>query len=82
MERLRLMGQLPSAVDLEIPQDVRDAMPLVADIANAVGKVKYHGDTFSVVSYASVVDALGRYYPLKIQAYLVKNAGFRVPVKN
>ncbi|MDR2176616.1 MAG: extracellular solute-binding protein [Treponema sp.] len=63
MERLRLSGQLPSAVDLEIPQDVRDSMPLVADIANAIGKVKYHGDTFSVVAYASVIDALGRYYP-------------------
>jgi raffinose/stachyose/melibiose transport system substrate-binding protein len=63
MERLRLSGQLPSAADLEIPQDVRNAMPLVADIANAIGKVKYHGDTFSVVAYASVIDAMGRYYP-------------------
>ncbi|MDR0732106.1 MAG: extracellular solute-binding protein [Treponema sp.] len=63
MERLRLSGQLPSALDLEIPQDVRDSKPLVADIANAIGKVKYHGDTFSVVAYASVIDAMGRYYP-------------------
>jgi raffinose/stachyose/melibiose transport system substrate-binding protein len=63
MERLRFSGQLPSAVDLQIPQDIRNSMPLVADIANAVGKVKYHGDTFSVVAYASVIDAMGRYYP-------------------
>jgi raffinose/stachyose/melibiose transport system substrate-binding protein len=63
MDRLRLSGELPMAVDLEIPQDLRDSQPLIADIADAVSKAKYYGDTFSVIAPASVVDALGRYYP-------------------
>jgi raffinose/stachyose/melibiose transport system substrate-binding protein len=63
MDSLRLMGELPTAVDLDIPQDVRQNMPLVVEHANAVGKMKYHGNTFDVVAYASVVDAFGRYYP-------------------
>jgi raffinose/stachyose/melibiose transport system substrate-binding protein len=63
LDFLRLQGALPVAVDLDIPQDVREKMPMVVDIANAVGKMSYHGDTFSVTAYASVVDALGRYYP-------------------
>jgi raffinose/stachyose/melibiose transport system substrate-binding protein len=63
LDNLRLMGSLPSAVDLEIPADVRQNMPLVVEHANAVGKMKYHGDTFDVLGYASVVDAFGRYYP-------------------
>jgi raffinose/stachyose/melibiose transport system substrate-binding protein len=63
LDRLRLAGQLPSAVDLQIPEDVKKDKPLVAVIADAVGKMKYHGDTFSVPAYASVVDAMGRYYP-------------------
>jgi raffinose/stachyose/melibiose transport system substrate-binding protein len=63
LDALRLQGGLPTAVDLEIPQDVRQSMPLVVEHANAVSQMKYHGDTFDVVSYASVVDAFGRYYP-------------------
>ena len=63
IDALRLMGALPVAVDLQIPDDVRQSMPMVVDHANAVGKMKYHGNTFDVVSYSSVVDAFGRYYP-------------------
>jgi len=63
LDNLRLTGNLPSAVDLEIPQDVRQSMPMVVDHANAVGRMKYHGNTFDVISFASVVDAFGRYYP-------------------
>ena len=63
LDALRMMGSLPTAVDLEIPQDVRQRMPMVVDHANAVGRMKYYGNTFDVISYASVVDAFGRYYP-------------------
>jgi raffinose/stachyose/melibiose transport system substrate-binding protein len=63
MDALRLQGGLPTAVDLEIPEDVRQSMPLVVEHANSVGQMKYHGDTFDVMGYASVVDAFGRYYP-------------------
>jgi raffinose/stachyose/melibiose transport system substrate-binding protein len=63
MDNLRYMGALPVAVDLQIPADVAEKMPMVVDHANAVGKMKYHGDTFDVMAYASVVDAFGRYYP-------------------
>jgi raffinose/stachyose/melibiose transport system substrate-binding protein len=63
LERLLLQGSLPSAVDLEITPEIRQKMPLAADIADAVGKMKYHGNTFSVVAYAGVIDAFGRYYP-------------------
>jgi raffinose/stachyose/melibiose transport system substrate-binding protein len=63
MESLLLSGSLPAAVDLEVPQEIRQKRPLIALHADAVGKMKYHGNTFSVVAYASVVDALGRYYP-------------------
>ena len=63
IDALRLMGQLPVAVDLQIPDDVRQSMPMVVQHADAVGKMKYHGNTFDVVAYSSVVDAFGRYYP-------------------
>ncbi|MDR2184518.1 MAG: extracellular solute-binding protein [Treponema sp.] len=63
MDNLRYMGSLPAAVDLQIPADVAEKMPMVVDHANAVGKMKYHGNTFDVTAYASVVDAFGRYYP-------------------
>jgi raffinose/stachyose/melibiose transport system substrate-binding protein len=63
MDFLYLTGQLPTAVDLDIPADVRQKMPMVVEHANAVGKMKYHGNTFDVTAYASVVDAFGRYYP-------------------
>ncbi|MDR2403209.1 MAG: extracellular solute-binding protein [Spirochaetaceae bacterium] len=63
MDSLRFMGALPVAVDLQIPADVAEKMPMVVEHANAVGKMKYHGDTFDVTAYASVVDAFGRYYP-------------------
>jgi raffinose/stachyose/melibiose transport system substrate-binding protein len=63
IDRLRYEGQLPAAVDLQIPADVTEKMPMVVEHANAVGKMKYHGDTFDVMAYASVVDAFGRYYP-------------------
>jgi raffinose/stachyose/melibiose transport system substrate-binding protein len=63
LDKLRLTGALPNAVDLQIPADVAQQMPLVVEHANAVGKMKYHGDTFDVTAYASVVDAFGRYYP-------------------
>lgn len=63
LDNLRLMGSLPSAIDLEIPADVRRNMPMVVEHANAVGVMKYHGNTFDVLSYAAVVDAFGRFYP-------------------
>ncbi|MDR2483712.1 MAG: extracellular solute-binding protein [Treponema sp.] len=63
MDRLVLMGNLPTAADLSIPQDLREKRPLVAEHADAVGKIKYHGNTFDVTAYAGVVDAFGRYYP-------------------
>ena len=63
LDNIRLMGTLPTALDLEIPQDVRLNMPMVVEHANAVGLMKYHGDTFSVKAYAAVVDAFSRYYP-------------------
>ncbi|MDR2608674.1 MAG: extracellular solute-binding protein [Treponema sp.] len=63
MDYLLLTGQLPTAVDLEITADIRQKMPLVAKHADAVGRMKYHGDTFDVVAYNAVVDAFGRYYP-------------------
>ncbi|GHV43862.1 hypothetical protein AGMMS49546_26710 [Spirochaetia bacterium] len=63
LDELHLTGALPTAVDLEIPADVRQKTPLVAEHADAVGSVKYHGDTFSVISQSSVVDAFARYYP-------------------
>jgi raffinose/stachyose/melibiose transport system substrate-binding protein len=63
MDNLLLMGALPVAVDLQITQEIRQKMPLIALHADAVGKMKYHGNTFDVISYAGVVDAFGRYYP-------------------
>jgi raffinose/stachyose/melibiose transport system substrate-binding protein len=63
LDELHLTGALPTAVDLEIPADVRQKTPLVAEHADAVGKMKDPGDTFSVISQASVVDAFARYYP-------------------
>jgi raffinose/stachyose/melibiose transport system substrate-binding protein len=63
LDGLRLMGTLPVAADLDIPQDVRQNMPLVVEHANAVGRMKYHANTFDVTAYAGVVDAFGRYYP-------------------
>jgi raffinose/stachyose/melibiose transport system substrate-binding protein len=63
LDFLRFLGGLPVAVDLEIPNDVRQSMPMVVEHANALGKMKYHGDTFDVMAHASVVDAFGRYYP-------------------
>ncbi|MDR1174322.1 MAG: extracellular solute-binding protein [Treponema sp.] len=63
MDYLLLTGQLPTAVDLEITAEIRQKMPLVAKHADAVGRMKYHGDTFDVVAYNAVVDAFGRYYP-------------------
>jgi raffinose/stachyose/melibiose transport system substrate-binding protein len=63
MDRLLLQGDLPTAVDLELTAEIRQKMPLVAKHADAVGRMKYHGDTFDVVAYSTVVDAFGRYYP-------------------
>ncbi|MDR1902473.1 MAG: ABC transporter substrate-binding protein [Treponema sp.] len=62
MENLRFRGDLPTASDLEIPEDIRQKMPLVALHAESVGQMKYHGNTFDVLAYAGVIDAFGRYY--------------------
>jgi raffinose/stachyose/melibiose transport system substrate-binding protein len=63
MDNLLFMGSLPVAVDLQITQEIRQKMPLIALHADAAGKMKYHGNTFDVLAYAGVVDAFGRYYP-------------------
>ena len=63
MDALRLMGSLPVAIDLEIPPDVRQNMPMVVEHVNGAAKMKYWSSTFDVIAPASVVDAFGRYYP-------------------
>ncbi|MCL2472250.1 MAG: extracellular solute-binding protein [Treponema sp.] len=63
LDALRTMGALPVAVDLQIPDDVRQNMPMVVEHVDALAKMKYHASTFDVEAPASVVDAFGRYYP-------------------
>jgi hypothetical protein len=47
---------------------------MIVDHANVVGKMKYHGNTFDVISYASVIDAFGRYYPQLVAGTLTPAA--------
>jgi raffinose/stachyose/melibiose transport system substrate-binding protein len=63
MDTLLLMGGIPAASDLQITPEIRQKIPLLAQHVDAVGQMKYHGNTFDVIAYASVVDAFSRYYP-------------------
>jgi raffinose/stachyose/melibiose transport system substrate-binding protein len=63
MERLTMMGSLPTALDLELSPELRRSSPLLAQSADAAATAKYRYYTFDTMAYAGVVDAFGRYYP-------------------
>ena len=63
LDWLRITGGLPTAIDLEIPADVRRNMPMVVEHVEGAARMKYYCSYFDVISKASVIDAFGRYYP-------------------
>lgn len=63
MDKMELMGSIPSSSKIEITDEYKAEHPLFADNVEAVQKAEYSVSTFDVMAYATVVDAFGQYYP-------------------
>lgn len=62
-DKMVFSGDIPSSKEIEITEEYKAENPLFAANVDGVQNAEYSVATFDVMSYATVVDAFGQYYP-------------------